>query len=40
MEVFDLNDERTPATALQAQLHKYRQRAGMILFGTETSELL
>jgi hypothetical protein len=40
MEVFDLNDKWTMATALQAQLHKNRQGAGMILFGTETGELL
>src|SRR5215470_12326807 len=40
MEVFDLNDERVPSAAVQAQLHKYCQRAGMILLGTETGELL
>src|SRR5712691_13476391 len=40
MEVFNLNDEWAPAAALQAQLHKHRQCAGMILLGTETGELL
>jgi len=40
MQIFDLDDERALSTTLQAQLHKHRKRADMILLGTESGEPL
>ncbi len=40
MQIFDLDDERTAATALQAPLHQHCQRTGLIFLGTESGQVL